>query len=189
MFLKEVAICVHSAIRRLLLFHLTGLWKIGWLIELGIALEDFFPPLLAEPKDGQPPGHLQHLISWWEQRHNPDVLLLCYEDMLADLPDTVRKIAAFMRIKLDDELFNIVVRQSSREFMLTHKQQFDEKYLREFGEQRVGLPPNGNFFKVTSNSSSEKRYQIPQSMQEQFDQWWHGHIQPKFGLRNYGELR
>ncbi len=49
-------------------------------------------------------GYWYHLRSWWEKRHNKDVLLLCYEDMRADLAGTVRRIARFMGIHLDDAL-------------------------------------------------------------------------------------
>ena len=63
-------------------------------------------------------------------------MLLWYEDMKADLPTTVQRIADFMGIELDDSLFEIVVQQSSREFMLAHKHQFVEHIMRAIGEKR-----------------------------------------------------
>jgi hypothetical protein len=47
-----------------------------------------------------------HLVSWWEQRHNPTVLLLCYEGMKADVPATAAAIALFLGIGLDRVLSN-----------------------------------------------------------------------------------
>ena len=42
-----------------------------------------------------------HLVSWWEQRPDPHVLLLSYESMEIDLPATVKTIAGFLGIALD----------------------------------------------------------------------------------------
>ena len=41
-------------------------------------------------------GYWYHLCSWWKERHNPNVLLLCYENMISDLEKTIIKISAFM---------------------------------------------------------------------------------------------
>ena len=93
----------------------------GFMFEPGtIDLDTFFRWRNPPEKMGER-GYWHHLASWWEQRNNPDVLLLCYEDMVADLPNTVRRVAAFMDIPLDGELFACVERQASRKFMLEHK--------------------------------------------------------------------
>jgi hypothetical protein len=113
----------------------------GWLFEPGtISLETLTHWRWPRDKADRQ-GYWYHLISWWEQRHNQDVLLLCYEDMKADLSDTVQKVARFMGIELDDSLLDIVIRQSSREFMLAHEHQFDERHINEIGGKRAGLPP------------------------------------------------
>ena len=134
-------------------------------------------------------GYWHHLISWWKQRHNENVLLLCYEDMKTDLPDAVRKIAKFIDISLDDELLEIVVRQSSREFMLAHKDKFDEKYFRQLIEKRTDIPPGGDSSKLTLGASDKACYQLPQSLKQEFDDIWQEQIQPESGLKNYEEFR
>lgn len=160
-----------------------------WLIEPGtIDLETLFH--WRWPRDKvDSKGYWYHLISWWEQRHNENVLLLCYEDMKADLPGTVRKIARFIGIALDDELLGIVVRQSSREFMLAHKDQFDERYLLQQMEQRAGLPPNGDAYKVTAGTPKSARYQLSSALQQQLDEIWLEQVQLRFGFNDYGALR
>lgn len=57
----------------------------GWYFEPGsISLESLVSWRWPRDKvDSQ--GYWYHLNSWWEQRHNKDVLLLCYEDMKTDL--------------------------------------------------------------------------------------------------------
>lgn len=44
-----------------------------------------------------------NLRSWWELRDKPNVLLLSYEDMHADLEGVVRKVASFLGKELNEE--------------------------------------------------------------------------------------
>jgi hypothetical protein len=134
-------------------------------------------------------GYWYHLISWWEQRNNKDVLLLCYEDMKADLPGTVQKIAGFMGIELDDCLLDIVVRQSSREFMLAHRHQFDEHHMHKIGAKRAGLPPAIDSSKVTPGTSNRARHQLSPALKEMLDDIWREQVQSRFGFKDYEELR
>ena len=129
-------------------------------------------------------GHWHHTASWWEQRDNPDVLLLCYEDMKADLLGTVHKVATFMGIDLDDELFEIVVRQSTREFMLQHKRQFDFHQMRAKVHDRTGYPM-GQVETVTPGSG----LQLPPDIVAEMTAAWKDKIEAKYGFRTYDELR
>jgi hypothetical protein len=161
----------------------------GWYFEPGtISLETLIH--WRWPRDElDSQGYWYHLGSWWEQRHNKDVLLLCYEDMKADLPGTVRKIARFMGITLDDALLDIVIRQSSREFMLVHRDQFDERHIREIGGKRAGLPPPIDTNRITPGTPNEARYQLSPALKKMLDDIWREQVQSKFGFKNYEELR
>lgn len=55
--------------------------------------------------------------TWWTARNHPAVLMLHYADMKKDLEGTVRKIAAFLEIELDEETFARVVEHSSFDYM------------------------------------------------------------------------
>lgn len=161
----------------------------GWFFEPGsISLEAFtrwrWPQGALDAE-----GYWHHLISWWERRHDPDVLLLCYEDMKEDLPGTVRKVARFMGIALDDALFDLVVRQSSREFMLAKRYHFDDKYTRRMAEQRAGVPRRGDAAKVTPGAADQSRYRPSPALLEELDEIWSEQIRPKFGFEDYGDLR
>jgi len=134
-------------------------------------------------------GYWYHLISWWEQRHNENVLLLSFEDMKADLPGTVEKIARFLGIELDDRLFDIVVRQSSKEFMLAHVEYFNESYTRRLGEQQAGLPPNGNSNKVTPGALNKAHYKLSPALERELEDIWQEQVQARYGFRDYEELR
>lgn len=161
----------------------------GWMFEpRTISLPTFAAWCWPRDKADQQ-GYWYHLSSWWEQRHNKDILLLCYEDMKVDLPGTVRKVAHFMGITLDDELFDIVQRQSSREFMLAHREKFSERRVHEVCGKRVGLPPPIDVSKITPGTPDEARYQLSPSLKEKLDEIWQEQITARFGLQSYADLR
>ncbi len=80
-----------------------------------------------------------HLLSWWKQKDSPSVLFIkylilsykctylfmmrCrYEDLIANLSDSIRKIAAFINVELSEELLNVVLERSSFSWMKENKQ-------------------------------------------------------------------
>ncbi len=161
----------------------------GWFFEPGsISIDEMvywrYPPEKASHR-----SYWQSLISWWEQRHNPDVLLLCYEDMQADLPAAVRRIAAFMQIELDTELEEIVLRQSSKEFMLAHQDQFDEKHYRRRTEALGGLPADSISLKVMPGHNHRSRYRLSPQTALYLDRIWQEQIESRLGFKNYGDFR
>ena len=161
----------------------------GFMFEPGtIDLDTFFRWRNPPEKMGER-GYWHHLASWWEQRNNPDVLLLCYEDMLADLPNTVRRVAAFMDIPLDGELFACVERQASRKFMLEHKNQFDEAPFRRLTSQRTGITVDTNAYKVTAGARDDPKYQLAAVHKQKLEEIWQTQILNRFGLEDYEDLR
>jgi hypothetical protein len=69
----------------------------------------------------------KHIESWWPHRHDPDVLFLRYEEMVADLPAAVREVARFCRIPLDEADLPRIVERCGIEFMKQHDQKFDPR--------------------------------------------------------------
>lgn len=51
----------------------------------------------------------RHLASWWPRRHLPNVMLLHYADMYADLDGWMRQIAAFLDIDIEPDQWPEVV--------------------------------------------------------------------------------
>lgn len=69
-------------------------------------------------EDGAPFWSLwENVRSWWEARHLPNMLFLHFADMKRDLPATIKRIADFLDIDLDDESFAKVLRYSSFDWM------------------------------------------------------------------------
>ncbi|MCB1803977.1 MAG: sulfotransferase domain-containing protein [Candidatus Competibacteraceae bacterium] len=160
----------------------------GWVFESGsITISDFAEERFCQ---GTLSGsYWDHVGSWWEQRENPNVLILCFEDMKTDLPKTVRRIAQFIDCDLDEELLDIVLRQSSLEFMVAHKEQFNEHLLREIRDPVCGYPRGGESSKVTMGNTNSQKYELSERIKQKLDEIWHEEIGLKFGLASYEAFR
>ena len=159
----------------------------GWFFEPGsIDITTWAADFMAHREKG---GYWRHLRSWWEQRYNPNVLLLCYEEMTQDLPGTVRTVADFIGVPLDEELLAIVVRQSSLDFMLAHKDRFDDRLMREHSERMAGLPPGSDSAKVRKGEIGSHWYELPQDVSDKMDEIWQEEIAAPLGFATYQEFR
>lgn len=159
----------------------------GWFFELGsIDITTWAEDFMTNRDKG---GYWRHLRSWWEVRAEPHVLLLCYEAMTKDLPGTVRKVADFIGIELDDELLALVVRQSSLDFMLAHKDRFDDRLMREHSERIAHLPPGSDSAKVRKGEVGSHWYELPPAVSDALDQIWCEEIEATLGFPDYDSFR
>ena len=137
------------------------------------------------------PGHdiWKHVLAVWERRNDPDVLLLCFENMKADLGGTVEKVARFIGIPLDAELEDVVVRQADIEFMQSHEDQFNDTILLEKRRIPMQLPRGGKLQKVKSGNVGDSRLGVPEEIKRELDAIWENEIEPKTALGSYDALR
>ncbi len=159
----------------------------GWYFEPGsISLEDFFEPRRAARGKGL--DHWAHLVSWWEQRDNPNVLLLAYEHLINDRQQAIQRIADFCQIELTDELLTTTLEHTSRPFMLQHKDRFDDAMMREMSERKGGLPPNSDSAKVRAKGAGKARDELSPEMLDTFDEIWRSDVQAKTDHASYADL-
>lgn len=158
----------------------------GWLFEPGtVTLDEYLAPHL-DPDS--PKSYWNHMASWLEQRDNPDVLLLSYEVMKEDLRPAVAEIAQFLEMDADADLIDLVVRQSSLEFMLEHEDLFNDLMHRERGAE-VGAHPHGiGSTKVTDGNFDSSRYELSPETLSTMDQLWADRIAGPFGFENYAAV-
>jgi aryl sulfotransferase len=62
----------------------------------------------------------ENIRSWWEIRHLPNVLLMHFSDMKRDLPGSIRRIAEFLEIEIDEKTFPKIVHHCSFDYMKAH---------------------------------------------------------------------
>lgn len=159
----------------------------GWRFEPGaITIGDYARGFFLAPERGR--RYWQHVASWWEQRARNDVLLLSFEATQGDLPGAVRRIASFMDCPLDDELLEIVVRQSTIEFMRAHASQFDDHVVRAARNAANGLPDGGLSSKVRGGRIGDNVQELPLDVRQTLDAIWREEIGSRFGFASYEAL-
>jgi len=88
---------------------------------------DMWKMMLSEGDDhGNPDGwplysQLWIVGSWWNMRNEPNVKLIHYNDLKRDLAGSMRDIAAFLEIQVDEERFDQIVENCTFQKMKTRK--------------------------------------------------------------------
>jgi hypothetical protein len=113
-------------------------------------------------------------------------MVLTYEDMVASPEAVAPDVADFLGIDPPDDLVDLVIRQSTREFMAAHSTQFDEHMLREERDRIWGLPPASGSTKVQARPTN---LTIDAKLSADLDAIWQSEIEPVLGFRSYDELR
>ncbi len=160
----------------------------GWMFETGSIDIDTFvdSKIFGGSGSGR---YWDHLGDWWPRRHQENVCFLCFEDFVADPEKTIRTVAAFVGITLDDELLATTLRATSIDYMKLHGSQFDDHVLRSFLDPAMGLPPGASTTKVDKGSSGDVSHSFSSATLKRFDDAWQQEITEPFGLHSYEELR
>ena len=66
-----------------------------------------------------------HLKSWWPHRADPNVLHLRYEELAADLEGSIRKVARFLDVTLEEDRMGAILEKCSFAYMKLHGDRFD----------------------------------------------------------------
>ena len=160
----------------------------GWFFEPGaVSLEEFAAMYVG--RVGMETDYWRHLLGWWNERDNPNVLIFTYEQMNADPEGTIRKVAAFSGIPLDDELLAITLERSSFDFMLKHKDRFDDLLMRTASETRCNLPPGSDSAKVRKGGSGQGKAELTPALIAALDEQWAKIVAPATGFADYAALQ
>jgi len=131
----------------------------------------------------------KHITALWGRHTDEQVLPLCYENIKTDLAGTIERVAKFIGIELDDDLKQIVVKQSDIKFMQEHKDQFEDHLIRKARSAAMRLPLDGQLNKVRNGQVGEAMLKVPDEIKNELDSIWQSEITPKTGLNSYDDLR
>ena len=81
--------------------------------------------------------HIKDLVTWWEHRHNDDLLLVFFDDLKEDHAGCVHRIAKFMEINLDEDTIARVVHITSHAEMSQHHSKFGALQLPDLLPRRL----------------------------------------------------
>ncbi len=159
----------------------------GWYLEPGaVPMADFYQGWIEPGPQGS--NYWDHLLSWWRQRDNPDVLLLTYEHMIEEPAHHVRMVADFCGIPLDEELLALTLERSSLAYMLDHKDRFDDAMTRALSEEKCGLPPGSDSAKVRKGGVGGHKKELPEDIARAIDARWTSDVEPETGFADYDAL-
>jgi aryl sulfotransferase len=86
------------------------------------SIERYFSDWLD--RDGHPFWPFwENIRSWWEIRNLPNVLLVHFADLKADMEASIRRIAAFLEIDVADEIWPAILEHCSFDYMKRHAEQ------------------------------------------------------------------
>jgi len=157
----------------------------GWQIEPdAISMEDFLPIWMS----GGPGGcdYATHLLSWYARRDEADTLLATYHWVVKNRAEMIRRMAALCDIELTPELAELVLHRTSREYMVEHKDKFDDAMVSAALERKHGIPADSDSSKVQAQGSDAKT--LPDSVAQAIDALWAEQVTPVTGHADFAAL-
>ncbi|HCO60236.1 MAG TPA: sulfotransferase [Porticoccaceae bacterium] len=156
----------------------------GWFLEPGaVSLGDFAHQRFMESRD-----YWKHLLSWWPQRREDNVLFLAYEHMVQAPEQTIIRVADFIGVPLNDRLLQTALQHTSLTFMLEHKDRFDDAMMRQLSERRCKLPSGSDSAKVREGKIGSHREKLSTELIEALNAIWREEITATLGFKSYQTL-
>ena len=160
----------------------------GWFFEDGaIDLETFALDYVWHREGVH--DYWAHLVSWWPHRHDVDVLYLLYEDVVADLEGTVRRVADFIGVAADEARLALATRQAGLDFMRAHPVPWEDRLLRRARNGAMGLPVDAGSSKVREGSTVGRERTVGPRVREAWAERWRRVVEPVTGCADYAALR
>ena len=132
---------------------------------------------------------LNDLLMWWEHRNDKDLLLIFFDDLKEDHAGTVRRIAKYMGVDLDEDAVARVVHTTSHTEMSRQASKFDTRKValmltKKFGDEP---PPEEEFVgrvRKEGGKSGEGKQKLPVEVQQCIDQMWQEIVTSKLGFES-----
>lgn len=164
----------------------------GWFMEPGaMSLERFALEYILGRRGRHDYWH--HVASWWPRLASEDVLPLCYEDVVADLPGTVARVARFIGVPDEPERLEIATRQASKSFMQQYPTLWEDERLREYCNPAMGLSLEFKGTKVRADDAGERAGEqldlVTGAVREAWDARWTEVVAGPTGCADYAALR
>lgn len=128
-------------------------WFALWGMDAGPpapSFEAFYDHVIVPMASDRAP--FAFLAGWWPLRHQPNVLLLHFDDLIRDLDGSIRKVAAFLELEPSAEQWPTILERCSFLWMKANQRKFE---LPEIGD----IP-------VLESGSLIRRGQIGQARKE-----------------------
>ena len=179
-------------------YHFLG----GWFfdpteIDMDVFLNEFMLRRGAPSTNMENASQWHNMASWYPFRHDPNVLWLFYEDVVADLPRYVDVIADFLHLAGDDAAARAVaVQQGDINFMklAENRSKYDEHMLKLARNEVCGLHPRAGLDgrsagKVREGRVGDWAMVLSDATVAEMEKKWAEVMLPVAGYSNYDEFR
>ena len=138
-----------------------------------------------------------HMLGWWARRKDPDVLWVFFEDLLADLPGSVRRIAEWGGLPSDEAAVRAACAVSSFEFMSAEANvhHFDDHFVRAHVVGKMGIapgsgaPPHVAKVRRGGGRAGGSRAGLPAGVRALLASKWREQLAAQTGCADYAALR
>jgi hypothetical protein len=172
----------------------------GWFFEPGsIPLdafaEEFWLARGVPTSKMQNASYFHHLVSWYDRRNDPGVLVVFFEDLKEDLRQQVERVATFISTEQHNfnrpELVEKAVEHSSFAFMKAHESRFDERLSKLARNEACGLSKMAGMGMSKLNDGQVGTGQdiLSEHLKVQIHNKWKEVVEPVTGCATYDELR
>lgn len=138
-------------------------------------------------------GIWDHYVGWWARRNDPDVLLVCFEDLIDDLAGQIARIADFLsEIPTSLEGLEQVRAHSTYDYMSEHVSKFDDHFVFSHIRKQIGLDgqPFQGVAKVRKGGGKVGgRKALPPAVYRMLEDRWSSTVEASTGLKSYDEMR
>ena len=136
---------------------------------------------------------LDYILYWWEHRHDQDVLLLFFDDLIEDHVGCVRRIAKFIGVdSCSEEVIDRVVFTTTHAEMVKHQNKFmTPKVVCEMAELLGEAAPCKHDSRVRKNGgkTGEGDKVLPKELRLQIEKDWEEFVGASLGFKNLDEMR
>ncbi|KAF2899022.1 hypothetical protein ILUMI_07154 [Ignelater luminosus] len=139
-----------------------GNLMLGWKIDV-----DTFAKLFIAEKSMYG-SFWKHVFGYWEHQDSLNILFIKYEDMKADLPSVIKKVAGFLEKELTDEQVEILAKHLSFESMKKNNAVNGEEFIEQFRKNNL-VNEDGSFIRAGEVGKYKKELS-PETIR-QFDAW------------------
>lgn len=130
--------------------------------------------------DGFPFVWPDHVNGYWAVRNLPNVMILTFEEMKADMPLVISKMAEFMGVEMDDEELARVAEKSTFEYMQAIGHKFNPPAITPLASSDRKMIRRG-----ASGSSGEL---LNAAQQQKIDHWTRSRLAELGGAVPYDEI-
>ena len=125
-----------------------------------VEVQEFFHDWLDNDARSAWP-YWSNIQSWWKVRHAPNVLLLHFNDLKADLPGEIRRIAAFLDIDIDESRWPAIVEHCTFDYMKKHADTLSAvfKHVFEGGLKRFIFKGTNNRWRDMLSAGEIQKYE------------------------------